>query len=94
MRFAVISINQNTHFIQKHYTDYGLDKPLVIGEFRESEAAGLKITDLYNYAYYYGYSGAWGWHAIENNWGNIRTGIEWLRGRNDQQKGGLVNFRV
>ncbi|KAH3776471.1 hypothetical protein DPMN_177896 [Dreissena polymorpha] len=78
---------------QKHYTDYGLDKPLVIGEFRESEAAGLKITDLYNYAYYYGYSGAWGWHAIENNWGNIRTGIEWLRGRNDQQKG-VFEYKV
>ncbi|KAH3776395.1 mannan endo-1,4-beta-mannosidase-like [Dreissena polymorpha] len=79
---------------QKHYNDYGLDKPLVIGEFRESEAANTKITDLYNYAYYHGYSGAWGWQAIENNWGNIRTGITFLRGKNDQTNGGLVHFTV
>ncbi|KAH3776390.1 mannan endo-1,4-beta-mannosidase-like [Dreissena polymorpha] len=79
---------------QKHYSEFGLDKPLVIGEFRESDAAGSKITDLYNFAYYYGYAGAWGWTASDNNWGNIKTGMAWLRGRNDQQKGGMVNFHV
>jgi len=47
--------------LQKHYNEYGLDKPLVIGEFRESEGASMSITDMYNHAYYYGYSGAWGY---------------------------------
>ncbi|XP_052769396.1 mannan endo-1,4-beta-mannosidase-like [Mya arenaria] len=80
---------------QKHYNDYGLDKPLVIGEYRESDAAGERITDLYNHAYYYGYSGGWGWQAVDGNaWGSIQTGMAWLKGRNDQAKGGQVNFNV
>lgn len=66
----------------------------MIGEYRESDAAGNSITDLYNYAYYYGYSGGWAWQAVDNNWGNIKTGMNWLRDKNDQNKGGLVRFTI
>ena len=36
---------------------YGLDKPNVVGEFSESGGDGRDITELYNWAYYRGYSG-------------------------------------
>ncbi|XP_060595800.1 mannan endo-1,4-beta-mannosidase-like [Ruditapes philippinarum] len=79
---------------QHHASEFGLNKPLVIGEFRQ-ESGTNPITDMYNYAYYYGYSGAWGWAASDSNqWSLIKKGMAWLRGRNDQQKGGLINVHV
>ncbi|KAL4238580.1 hypothetical protein ACF0H5_003287 [Mactra antiquata] len=77
---------------EHHGNDYNLNKPIVIGEFREE--GGRSISDMYNHAYYYGYSGAWGWQAIDNNWSNLQTGMRHLKGRNDQQKGGMVAFSV
>ena len=41
--------------IQKRGTDYGLDKPLVIGEFASVCAEGRSIQTLYNYGYSNGY---------------------------------------
>lgn len=76
---------------------YGLDKPLVIGEYASVCAGGESIQQLYQYAYNNGYSGAWAWQynaggecsdtqATQNN------GMGVLKGQNGG--GGLINFPV
>ena len=75
-------------------SEYGLNKPVVIGEFRQSSGVGMTIQSMFNHAYYYGYSGAWSWQAIDNNWSNQKHGINYIRGKNDQAKGGLVHFSI
>ena len=80
--------------LQKSMSEYGLNKPVVIGEFRQSSGVGMTIQNMFNHAYYYGYSGAWSWQAVDNNWSNQKHGINYIRGKNDQAKGGLVHFSV
>ena len=81
-------------YTQHHATEFGLNKPLVIGEFRQ-ESGTAQITDMYNYAYYYGYAGGWAWTASDNNqWSLIKKGMAWLKLKNDQQKGGLVRIHL
>lgn len=44
-------------------SDYGLDRPIVIGEYASVCAkTGNTLPDLYTYAYEHGYSGGWSWH--------------------------------
>lgn len=75
-------------------SEYGLNKPVVIGEFRQSDGGGMSIQNMFNHAYYYGYAGAWSWQANQSNWGNQKSGISYIKDKNDQTKGGLVNFSV
>ena len=66
----------------------------MIGEFRQSSGAGMTIQSMFNHAYYYGYAGAWSWQAVDSNWGNQKLGIAHIKNKNEQLKGGLVNFSV
>ncbi|KAK4314915.1 hypothetical protein Pmani_013828 [Petrolisthes manimaculis] len=45
-------------------SDYGLNKPLVIGEYASVCAASSSLPNLYEYAYTRGYSGGWSWHYV------------------------------
>jgi len=42
---------------------YGLDRPVVVGEFSSSGSDGTAIGILYNKAFINDYDGAWGWQA-------------------------------
>lgn len=50
---------------------FGLHKPLVIGEFREKNGAGMTINQLYDHAYNGGYAGGWGWSETDGNMDNM-----------------------
>ena len=57
------------------------------------------MTEMYNHAYYEGYSGAWLWQAngsddVCDDTATQDRGVAWLRGRNDQAKGGRVNINL
>ena len=78
---------------------YNLDKPLVIGEFSQvgSPADWNDITRQFNHAYYEWYQGAWSWQANggghnADDFDTQARGTRHLQGRNDQTKGGRVNF--
>ncbi|XP_005100017.1 mannan endo-1,4-beta-mannosidase [Aplysia californica] len=43
---------------------YGLNKPIVVGEFWEKESAGMNMNELFSYAYNHGYAGAWSWDLM------------------------------
>jgi len=43
--------------------DYGLDKPLIVGEFSYTSSGGMSPQDMYSYVYAHNYDGAWGWTA-------------------------------
>ena len=79
---------------QKQMSDFGLHKPIVIGEFRQDSGAGMTIQSMFDHAYYWGYTGAWSWSAIRSNWENQKLGIAHIKNKNEQLKGGLVNFSV
>lgn len=69
-------------------------KPIVIGEFRESDGAGMTIEEMYDHAYNNGYSGAWAWSVTDGPWDNIKEGVASIANYTDQTKGGLVRFVV
>ncbi|XP_012936321.1 mannan endo-1,4-beta-mannosidase [Aplysia californica] len=47
--------------------DYGLDKPIVVGEFAvKYGGGGMTTNELFSYAYTHGYAGAWSWQLSEN----------------------------
>lgn len=48
------------------FSAYGLDKPLVIGEFDNSTMPSLTAAEMYTTIYKGNYNGAWGW-AINTN---------------------------
>ncbi|KAK3763449.1 hypothetical protein RRG08_053303 [Elysia crispata] len=63
----------------KHdYEDYGITKPIVIGEFNEADGGGKTYTQLFDYAYRHGYAGAWSWSLIKNGT-QLREGISHIR---------------
>ncbi len=44
------------------YKDWGLDKPLIVAEFRVEDSHGIKYRDLYTNLIQNGYAGAMTWH--------------------------------
>jgi len=70
--------NTNAPF-KKSYSDYNLDKPLVVGEFDAESSGGWTAAQLYEYVYDHGYHGAWGWTA-EPQYGNF-AGMASLKGK-------------
>ena len=81
--------------MQHPYSAFGAHgKPIVIGEFREAESAGMTIDEMYSHAYEQGYAGAWAWSVIDGSWPSILTGMESIKDNDDQTKGGLVRFTV
>lgn len=58
---------------------FGLHKPLVIGEFREKNGAGMTINQLYDHAYNGGYAGGWGWSETDGNMDNMLQGLKHIR---------------
>ena len=78
-------------------TAYNLDKPLVIGEFSQDGSEWGDITRQFNHAYYESYQGAWSWQANgggkhSDSFETQARGTNHLKGRNEQDKGGKVNF--
>nr|3VUP_A Chain A, Beta-1,4-mannanase [Aplysia kurodai]3VUP_B Chain B, Beta-1,4-mannanase [Aplysia kurodai] len=59
-------------------SDYGLHKPIVVGEFWEQDGGGMTITQMFNYVYNHGYAGAWSWHLVQ---------------RGDNQRKGITNIK-
>ena len=45
---------------------WGLDKPIVIGEFLAIDTNGIPAADLYTTLFDNGYAGAWAWQYISN----------------------------
>ncbi|KAK3605222.1 hypothetical protein CHS0354_038657 [Potamilus streckersoni] len=80
--------------MQKNAAEFGLDKPVVIGEFNQDHGGGMNIQQLFEHAYNGGYSGAWTWSVTDSNWQTQRAGMTAIKGKNDQSKGGLVHFSV
>ena len=76
--------------MKHNFTELGLDKPLVIGEFRESDGGGMPINQLYDHAYFNGYAGGWGWSLTDGNAASLAKGMQHVRGYHDQTKGGNV----
>ncbi|KAK3092659.1 hypothetical protein FSP39_005543 [Pinctada imbricata] len=76
------------------FSELGLDKPVVIGEFREREGAGMTINQLYDYTYLHGYAGAWGWSEKDGNMQNLMQGMEHIKNYNDQTKGGVIRVAL
>ena len=83
-------------FFQHVYEDFQVEggKPIVIGEFRESDGAGLTIVEMYNKAYSDGYAGAWAWSWTDGPWDNILEGVASIANYTDETTGGLVRFTV
>ncbi|XP_046463076.1 mannan endo-1,4-beta-mannosidase-like [Daphnia pulex] len=46
-------------------SSYGLNKPLVIGEFASVCSQNSDIGNMFQYVYDNGYQGAWSWHYLE-----------------------------
>ncbi|KAK3093082.1 hypothetical protein FSP39_010853, partial [Pinctada imbricata] len=76
------------------FSELGLDKPVVIGEFRESDGGGMTINQLYDHAYFKGYTGAWGWSQMDGNMQNLMQGMTHVRNYNDSSKGGVVKITL
>ncbi|XP_067664085.1 mannan endo-1,4-beta-mannosidase-like [Haliotis asinina] len=75
---------------------YHMNKPIVIGEFRESQGAGMTIQQMFSHAYNNGYSGAWSWSITDDwtpkdTWAHQQLGIATLANKRDH---GLVKFNV
>ncbi|XP_025105016.1 mannan endo-1,4-beta-mannosidase-like [Pomacea canaliculata] len=78
----------------KHnFSEYGLDKPLVVAEFNSMHGEGMTIEQMFQYLYTHGYAGAWSWHAQADGGDTDPTdtqmrGIAALRGKHEA--GGVV----
>lgn len=65
---------------------WGLDKPIVIGEFYAADTDGVAQDDLYTHLFDDGYAGAWTWQYAngdgsmnDGQWPAMRQGLENLR---------------
>ncbi|CAL1540135.1 unnamed protein product [Lymnaea stagnalis] len=47
-------------------SDYGVTKPILVGEFWEKDGGGMKVVDMFKYIYDHGYAGAWSWDLVGN----------------------------
>lgn len=79
--------------LQHSFSDFGLDKPVVIAEFNQNKGGGMTSQQQYQYAYNHGYSGAWAW-AYDSGWSTEQHGVSSIRSKNDQSKGGLVAINL
>ncbi|XP_035824881.1 mannan endo-1,4-beta-mannosidase [Aplysia californica] len=66
-------------------SQYGLHKPIVVGEFWEKDGGGMNINQLFDYVYNHGYAGAWSWDLM-NHGGNQRKGMTHIRGYTNHGK--------
>lgn len=66
--------------MKNNINSFGLNKPLVVGEFNQENGGGMSIQTLYKYVYNQGYNGAWGWTA-ESQFNNF-DGMVTLKGLN------------
>ncbi|GFR82379.1 mannan endo-1 [Elysia marginata] len=73
---------------KNHNHDYGLHKPIVIGEFNEEEGGGRTINQLFDHAYKNGYSGAWSWDLVKHGQ-DQRAGILRIK---DYHGNGKINI--
>lgn len=76
--------------------NYGLKKPVVVGEFSQASGAGMNITSLFGYIYNNGYSGAWSWQANSmgknsDSFAIQMTGLQSLKGRSDH---GVIHIKL
>ena len=86
-------------YLQHNKNNYGLGKPLIIAEFNQVRGGRHSIEQLFNYAYYHGYAGAWSWHANADgsdtdDFATQQRGMRYLNGKNDQNNGGLINLTI
>ncbi|XP_052788311.1 mannan endo-1,4-beta-mannosidase-like [Mya arenaria] len=78
---------------------YGLDKPLIIGEFSQKKG-GLKTSqELFTWAYYNGYNGAWSWSALDSDDASDslevqERGLRSLKNKDDPSHGGKINITL
>ena len=75
------------------------NQTILKGSYRFSEYENGSIEHYFNYAYYFGYSGIWSWQANEgghcsDDFHTQALGLNWLRGRNDQDNGGQVDINI
>ncbi|XP_046463075.1 mannan endo-1,4-beta-mannosidase-like [Daphnia pulex] len=78
-------------------SSYGLNKPLVIGEFASVCAQNEGIQNLFQYGYTNGYQGVWSWQynaggECSDTQATQDSGMNQLKGQNGA--GGAVNFPV
>lgn len=66
---------------------------MVVGEFSGFDGADYAV-DLYNKSYEGGYTGAWIWSVTDAPWSTIEAGLRSLKGKNNPDRGGLVNFEL
>ena len=64
-----------------------------MGEFSGFDGADYAI-DLYTKTYDGGYAGAWIWSETDAPWDTIEAGLLSLKGMNNPNRGGLVNFEI
>ncbi|GFR71926.1 endo-1,4-beta-mannanase 1 [Elysia marginata] len=63
----------------KHqWKDYGISKPILIGEFNQMEGGGWTTNQLFDYVYKDGYAGALSWDLV-NNGTDQRAGIAFIK---------------
>ncbi|XP_046582032.1 mannan endo-1,4-beta-mannosidase-like isoform X1 [Haliotis rubra] len=80
-------------------SEYGADRPIIIGEFSQVKGAGMKIEDMFQWAYDKGYAGAWSWQALATGGGSDTIDTQtkallYMRNKDDQSKGGLVAIKL
>ena len=62
--------------------DWGLNKPIVDGEFDHDQAASSwSGPKMYETVYNNGYAGAWGWQLIESRFAYLLDGVKALKGK-------------
>ncbi|XP_012938873.1 mannan endo-1,4-beta-mannosidase [Aplysia californica] len=66
-------------------SDYGLHKPIVVGEFWEQDGGGMDIIEMFKYVYNNGYAGAWSWHLVQRG-DNQRKGIAAIKDKTSNGK--------
>ena len=82
--YAYMGIYDSYSPFRHQYSDYGLDKPLIVGEFSQISGAGLTSAQQYTYLFCNHYAGAWGWQANGSGEGSdtfdvLKSGMASLR---------------
>ncbi|VDI55485.1 mannan endo-1,4-beta-mannosidase [Mytilus galloprovincialis] len=74
---------------QQSFSNFRLDKPMVIGEFNLELSAGMSIESMFEWAYTKGFCGAWTWSRTGVSWSNQLRGMQHLKSRTEH---GQVQF--
>ncbi|KAI8798260.1 mannan endo-1 4-beta-mannosidase [Biomphalaria glabrata] len=59
------------------FSDYGVSKPILVGEFWTQDGGGMTITQMFDYVYNHGYAGAWSWDVVGHP--DQRTGVSHIK---------------